>query len=90
MHYSEYIKSHEWKERAMAAIMRAGYRCQVCNSGNDLEVHHRTYENLGHELPGDLTVLCHQCHELYSQSLPRDPYNYLSLLGWSLEAQAHD
>ena len=67
MGYLEYLKSPEWKERSKEAKERAGYRCQICNSGKRLEVHHRTYERLGSELPEDLTVLCRLCHELYSK-----------------------
>lgn len=63
--YYEYIKSDEWKARADAAKERAGHRCQVCNKTGRLDAHHRTYERLGEELPEDITVLCHDCHELY-------------------------
>lgn len=70
--YYEYIQSPQWKHKADAAKKAAGYRCQVCNSGKDdgaiLDAHHRTYENLGHEKPGDITVLCRDCHELYETS----------------------
>lgn len=33
-----------------------------------LDVHHRTYERLGNESPDDLTVLCRDCHKLFSQN----------------------
>ena len=59
----EYLKTERWKRRARAARERAGNRCQLCNSAaQPLEVHHRTYERLGWELPGDLTALCARCH----------------------------
>jgi len=63
--YSEYIKSIEWRSRADDAKERAGYRCQLCNVHQReaaLHAHHRTYERLGCELPGDITVLCKDCH----------------------------
>ena len=64
--YEAYIRSDEWRERADVAKKRAGYRCQICNRGDiTLNVHHRTYERLGNELPEDLTVLCRNCHELF-------------------------
>jgi hypothetical protein len=66
--YYAYIKSPAWKRKADAAKKRAGYRCQVCNGENRLEAHHRTYDNLGHEKPEDITVLCHKCHELFSRA----------------------
>jgi phosphoserine aminotransferase len=68
VNYSEYIQSSAWKRKADAAKKRAGYRCQVCNGKKRLEAHHRTYDNLGHEKPEDITVLCHDCHELFSRS----------------------
>jgi len=66
--YYEYINSPEWKAKADAAKERAEYRCQVCNrpgASSTLHAHHRTYENLGHEKPGDITVLCADCHALF-------------------------
>jgi hypothetical protein len=64
--YYKYIASPAWRAKADAAKERAGYRCQVCNRGDvQLDAHHRTYDRLGHERPEDITVLCHDCHELY-------------------------
>ena len=63
--YHTYLESREWRAKREWALERAGHACQVCNSRKDLHVHHRTYDNVGAELPGDLTVLCAQCHELF-------------------------
>lgn len=65
INYDEYIKSPQWKRKAIEAKKRAGYRCQVCNSPDNLNAHHRTYERLGSEQPGDITVLCRECHKLF-------------------------
>lgn len=85
MDYLEYINSPEWEARANNAKRRAGDRCQVCNSPNNLQVHHRTYIRLGQEIPDDLTVLCDTCHELFSSAhritrwlLDPVPYNPVS------------
>ncbi len=60
--YKAHLRSPEWRAIRRAALERAGFRCEFCNRakapGRPLQVHHRTYERLGHELPGDLTVLC--------------------------------
>jgi replicative DNA helicase len=69
MPYEEYLQTPEWMERRALMIERAGNRCQVCNSGEDLNVHHRTYERRGNEDPGDLTVLCQQCHAWFHRRL---------------------
>ncbi len=66
--YAEYLKSEHWQKMRREALERAGYRCQICNGGFRLEVHHRSYERLGKEHPYDLTVLCNRCHELYEQN----------------------
>jgi hypothetical protein len=63
--YVEYLQSPAWQGTRKRALKRAKDRCQVCNSPNLLQVHHRTYERLGKEAPGDLLVLCDGCHDLF-------------------------
>lgn len=60
--YREYIQSTAWRMRRNQAVRDAGYRCQRCNGKRDLQVHHRSYENLGRETSADLEVLCASCH----------------------------
>lgn len=55
-----------WAQRKQAALERAEFRCQVCNSPDKVQVHHRTYERRGNERPADLTVLCAFCHIRFS------------------------
>lgn len=69
--YQEYLRSSEWRKKAEAAKIRAGNRCQGCNRPRtevQLEAHHRTYERIGCELPGDITVLCRTCHQSIEES----------------------
>jgi len=66
--YAEYLKSRHWQRQRKEALERAGHRCQVCNVDElPLEVHHRTYERLGREVPDDLFVLCEVCHGIFSK-----------------------
>ncbi len=65
--YQRYLQSATWRHKAEACKRRAGYRCQTCNSPHDLEAHHRTYKRLGWERKEDLTCLCSDCHELFSE-----------------------
>ena len=37
-------------------------RTEACAETEGLEVHHRSYDRLGHEKPGDLEVLCRHHH----------------------------
>jgi hypothetical protein len=63
MPYREYLRTPEWQRRREEALQRAGHRCQLNTRHTDnLEVHHNTYERRGNEAPGDLIVLCDQCH----------------------------
>src|SRR6185503_16642400 len=65
MPYTQYLLTPEWKQIREEALDRARHKCQLCNSGTALQVHHRTYENRGREMPEDLTVLCANCHERF-------------------------
>lgn len=61
------LQTDHWKATATRAKERASYRCQLCNSPDRLEVHHRTYERVGCELDADLVVLCDPCHERHHE-----------------------
>ncbi len=68
--YYEYIESAIWQKRAFEAKKRVGFRCQICYIHEDksiLDAHHRTYDRLGNEAPEDITVLCRDCHELFTR-----------------------
>lgn len=76
MNYSDYVLTDRWKGIATEVKRRAGWRCQVCNSGLDLNAHHRTYEILGSEEKhmDDLVCLCRRCHALFhGKPLPAEP-----------------
>jgi hypothetical protein len=65
MPYELYLQTEEWLCTRNVKLRQAKYRCQVCNSDESLNVHHRTYENRGNENYKDLIVLCRNCHKLY-------------------------
>ena len=65
MDYQEYLKSDKWKQTRQWILIFWGHRCAICNSKDNIQVHHRTYERLGHELTTDCLVLCDRCHELH-------------------------
>jgi len=72
--YSEYLLSVWWKEHIRPrALDRADNRCQICNSEERLNVHHRTYERLGEEWDGDVIVLCRACHHLFHEHRKLSP-----------------
>lgn len=63
MPYEAYMQTEHWRITRRAALARAGHRCERCAADSWLNVHHRTYENLGAEEEEDLEVLCRSCHE---------------------------
>ena len=72
--YINYLKSKKWKARRYAALERAKFKCQFdeCFERESLNVHHKTYDRLGNEDPGDLIVLC-SGHHWYADKLRKNP-----------------
>ena len=62
--YQEYLKTPHWKELRKRKLKQQKYTCEVCDCKFHLQVHHLTYERLGHERLKDLAVLCPKCHKL--------------------------
>lgn len=62
INYDDYLNDDHWKKTRSEALDRAGHRCQLCCSKIKLNVHHNNYDNLWHEDPKDLIVLCRYCH----------------------------
>lgn len=69
MPYSEYLKTDHWQGLRIRMLKRAGFKCQVCNGGGQLHVHHRTYKNRGNEDLKDLIVLCANCHQEFHDKM---------------------
>ena len=70
--YQNYLRSPAWMAKKAQVLERDRYRCTLCNEYGELEIHHRTYDNIGKELLEDLTTLCTPCHEKY-HSEPSNP-----------------
>jgi len=79
MNYQVYITSSRWRNSParIGELRAAGHRCRVCyrpDTEVELQVHHRTYERLGCELPGDLLCMCTDCHVEITSFLRRRRY----------------
>lgn len=62
--YSHYLKSAAWLEFRASVIKERGRRCERCGQKSGvMQVHHLTYDRVGHELPMDVVILCVPCHE---------------------------
>lgn len=67
--YAIYVQSKHWK-RIKVLFKHSPFhkgRCYVCGSKEKLELHHKTYERIGHENLDDLQELCDLCHSLAHQ-----------------------
>jgi 5-methylcytosine-specific restriction endonuclease McrA len=65
MDYQGYLKSDHWK-KMKAWFRKSGFpkRCLACGVQTKLQLHHKSYDNLGKEIYGwDLILLCKSCHE---------------------------
>ena len=71
--YYDYIRSAEWQEKRMQRLMMDGFRCKLCGSGINLQVHHISYDNMCQDAEiDDLVTLCKTCHEkVHSTDLER-------------------
>lgn len=60
--YRDYLRSEAWQEKRQQKFDQVGRRCERCSSTTGIQVHHATYERLGHESLSDIEVLCDNCH----------------------------
>lgn len=58
-------------------LERDGWRCQICGSSQNLDVHHmRCRSALGDDAETNLITLCRECHQLqHGGELTRDSGN---------------
>lgn len=67
--YNQYITSTAWEAKKEERKKVDGYRCVCCGRSEEhtrrgLQVHHITYERLGHEnVYTDLCTVCGSCHK---------------------------
>lgn len=61
--YYRWINSNAYRGKRNEKLKAVGYKCELCGSAKNLQVHHITYENLGYEPLDDLLVVCRKCHE---------------------------
>ena len=74
LNYYELLKTQEWKEKRLKILKRDNFKCLVCKSTKEFNVHHRIY--IGNRPPWKyhnscLATLCRKCHE----SIHKEPIN---------------
>lgn len=62
--YFQYTNSEHWKQVRNRFYKRLNHKsqCEACKSKKKLNLHHKTYERIGHEKLSDLALLCNLCH----------------------------
>jgi len=76
---SSKILNHKKKRR----MDMDNHTCLLCTSKKNLEVHHITYMNIGHESLRHLRTVCDVCHKMIHEEMgypSYDPWDYLK--GW--------
>lgn len=62
--YTEYMRSDKWRALCREVYAERGHVCEMCGRDDrKTEMHHKTYDRLGHELKEDLMIVCAEdCH----------------------------
>src|SRR3990167_6427643 len=79
--YLDYLESPKWRAKRQRVLSRDDHECQTCLETEQLEVHHKTYDNLFHEPLDDLITLCRWCHEAVTSCI-RGRFKYGKRIPW--------
>ena len=73
MSYKSFLQTDYWQIVRGKVLHDRGSACELCNSRDALNVHHRTYEHHGeeHNHLESLVLLCHSCHAKFHDKLPQ-------------------
>lgn len=58
--YSDYLNSIYWKLFKERVLSEYNYKCSICGSEKNVDVHHLK-KNLGRETLNDVIVICNEC-----------------------------
>lgn len=67
--YTAYLRSPEWQKFRKRYKNQRRWECAMCGGKDFLQLHHQTYERLGHEELDDCVPLCERCHTLFHKAL---------------------
>ena len=65
--YESHMNSPKWREIRSRVLERAAGLCEGCRMRKPVQVHHRSYDNLGNEFLWELAAVCLECHERFHQ-----------------------
>lgn len=67
--YKDYLNTKHWRLKKNEYSREYENKCCMCESTKNLNLHHMTYENIGHENLNDLCYLCKDCHNALHKML---------------------
>ena len=60
--YQQYLYSKHWTNFKYGYYLVNEKKCSFCNSTENIQLHHKTYKNIGNEKHSDVIPLCRKCH----------------------------
>ncbi|MGN1383338.1 MAG: HNH endonuclease [Eubacterium sp.] len=80
--YKDYIVSDIWQERRERVLKRDRYKCVMCGSATNLNVHHTTYpHDYENDTDDNCITVCLKCHrKLHKEDLKRKENDIISRL----------
>lgn len=69
--YGDFLHSDYWNQVRVAVLKRDNYKCIICKTTENLQVHHNTYRHhfKEHLHLEDLDTLCRGCHKIYHEEI---------------------
>lgn len=77
--YKRYLRTQNWQKLRFEVLKRSGGKCERCGyqpwKPNGLQIHHLSYDRVGHESLEDLIAICPRCHmEIHKITGKRKPH----------------
>lgn len=67
--YPKYLETPHWRYFRELALEHFNNQCLLCNTTENINVHHKDYARLGREKLSDVVTLCQSCHGLWHKVL---------------------
>jgi len=68
----DYYASKRWELRKKAYFLKHAKRCCQCHGWSSVQLHHKTYRNLGNEPDEDLEPMCFDCHRKIHKEMTKE------------------
>lgn len=77
--YKRYLRTQNWQKLRFEVLKRSGGKCERClyqpYKRGGLQIHHLSYDRVGHESLEDLIAICPRCHmEIHKITGKRKPH----------------